>query len=223
MTRFTRRAFIAGGVAVAAGSAGCLSGGTEQSTPPELGDIAATSTPGTDGTLPTPVAGDPDADVTVAVYEDYACPHCGTYSLEVFPQVASEYLEPGTVRYEFHDFPIPVDETVSWQAANAARAVQVAAGPQAYFEYSEALFANQSSLGPDTYASLADDIGVDGATVRQAATDRSYDETVGADRQAGQDRGVTGTPTVFVDDSPVQWSEVSYEPVRDAIESARNQ
>ncbi|MDS0284132.1 DsbA family protein [Haloarcula onubensis] len=223
MKRYTRRAFVAAGVAVAAGTAGCSSGGEESSTPPELGDVASTSTPTTDGALPTPVAGDPDADVTVAVYEDYACPHCGTYSLEVFPQVASDYLEPGTVRYEFHDFPIPVDETVSWQAANAARAVQAAAGPQAYFEYSEALFANQSSLGPDTYASLADDVGVDGAAVRQAATDRTYDETVTADRQAGQDRGVSGTPTVFVDDSEVEWSEIAYEPVRDAIEAARDQ
>ena len=223
MTRFTRRAFVAGGVAVAAGIAGCSSSGNEQSTPPELGDIASTSTPSTDGTLPRPVAGDPDADVTVAVYEDYACPHCGTYSLEVFPQLASEYLEPGTVRYEFHDFPIPVDEAVSWQAANAARAVQAAAGSQAYFEYSEALFANQSNLGPDTYASLADDIGVDGATVRQAATDRTYDETIMADRQAGRDRGVSGTPAVYVNDSEVQWSEIAYEPVKDAIESARDQ
>jgi len=222
MTRFTRRAFVAGSVAVAAGIAGCSSGGDEQSTQPELGDIASTSTPSTDGTLRSPVAGDPDADVTVAVYEDYACPHCGTYSLDVFPRLASEYLEPGTVRYEFHDFPIPVDETVSWEAANAARAVQAAAGPQAYFEYSEALFANQSSLGPETYASLADDIGVDGPTVRGAATDRSYDETVSEDKRGGERRGVTGTPTVFVDDSRVEWNEVSYEPVRDAIEAARS-
>ena len=223
MTRFTRRAFVAGSVAVAAGIAGCSSSGEDQSTPPELGDIASTSTPTTGGTLPTPVAGDPDADVTVAVYEDYACPHCGTYSLDVFPQLASEYLRPGTVRYAFHDFPIPVDETASWEAANAARAVQAAAGSQAYFEYSEALFANQSNLGPDTYASLADDVGVDGATVREAATGRKHDETIQTDRQRGRDRGVTGTPTVFVDGSEVQWSEVAYEPVKDAIESAKDQ
>ncbi len=222
MQRFSRRAFIAGGVAVATGSAGCLSGGDEQSGTPALGDIAATSTPGDDGTLPSPVAGDPDADVTVAVYEDYACPHCATYSLDVFPQLASEYLEPGTVRYEFHDFPIPVDATVSWQAANAARAVQAAAGPQAYFEYSEALFRDQSNLGPEQYASLAEEFDVDGETVRQAATGERYNETVSADKQSGKDRGVTGTPTVFVDGSPVEWQEIAYEPVREAIESARS-
>ncbi len=223
MTRFTRRAFVAGSAAVAAGLAGCSSGGSDPSAQPELGDIASTATPNTDGTLPTPVAGGPDADVTVAVYEDYACPHCGTYSLDVFPQLASEYLQPGTIRYEFHDFPIPVDETVSWEAANAARAVQAAAGAQAYFEYSEVLFANQSNLSPETYVSLADDIGVDGTTVRQAATDRTYDDAILAARQHGQDRGVSGTPTVFVDDSVVQWNEIAYEPIRTAIEDAKSQ
>ncbi|WP_324662215.1 DsbA family protein [Haloarcula sediminis] len=222
MQRFSRRAFIAGGVAVATGSAGCLSGGEDQSETPELGEIAATSTPSGDGRLPSPVAGDPDADVTVAVYEDYACPHCATYSLDVFPQLASEYLEPGTVRYEFHDFPIPVDEAVSWQAANAARAVQAVAGPQAYFEYSEALFGDQSNLGPNRYAALAEEFDIDGETVRQAATEERYSETVSADKQGGQDRGVSGTPTVLVDGSPVEWQEIAYGPVREAIEDARS-
>ncbi len=223
MKRFSRRTFIAGGVALAMGSAGCLGGGGESTTPSsELGTVADSTTPGSEQPLPTPVAGDPDADVTVAAFEDYACPHCATYSLEVFPKLANDYLEDGTVRYEFHDFPIPVDKTVSWQAASAARAVQAEAGAQAFYEYSEALFRDQSNLGPERYASLADDVGVDGATVREAATDRKYDPTVQADRQAGTDRGVTGTPVVFVDGSEVAWQEIAYEPVKDAIEAARS-
>jgi len=217
MKQPSRRAFLAGSVVAVTASAGCLGGGGA-SEAPELGEIAPTSTPDTDGTLPAPVAGDPDADVTVAVFEDYACSHCATYSMEVFPQIASEYLEPGTIRYEFHDFPIPVDETVSWQAANAARAVQANAGSQAFFEYSEALFANRSTLGPSTYADLSDT--VDGGTVREAATDRTYDRTVREDRQRGLDRGVGGTPEVFVDGSKVEGA--SYDAVSSAIEAARS-
>lgn len=222
MKRFSRRTFIAGGVALATGSAGCLSSGDETTPTPGFGTIAESTTPDSEQPLPTPVAGDPDADVTVAAYEDYACPHCATYSLEVFPQLADEYLEPGTVRYEFHDFPIPVDEAVSWQAANAARAVQAEAGAQAYFEYSEALFLNQETLNPSTYATLTDEVGVDGETVRQAATEEQYNETITADKQDGEERGVSGTPAVFVDGSRVEWQEIAYEPVRDAIESARD-
>jgi len=221
MKRSSRRSFVAGGVALATGIAGCLSGGGESTPSSDIGTIAESTTPGSEQPLPSPVAGDPDADVTVAAFEDYACGHCGTYSLQVFPRLANEYLEPGTVRYEFHDFPIPVNETVSWQAANAARAVQVAAGSQAYFEYSEALFENQSSLGPETYASLADEVGVDGATVREAATGRTYDPTVRGDRERGVNRGVSATPTVYVDGNAV--SEPTYDAISAAIDDARNQ
>lgn len=223
MTRLNRRQFLTGSVAVAAATAGCLSGSEPEPEPAEFGTIAATSPPEGASPLPTIVAGDPEADVTVAAYEDYACPHCATYSIEVFPQLAQEYLEAGTIRYEFRDFPIPVDETVSWQAANAARAVQAAAGPQACFEYSERLFANQRDLSPATYGTLTDGLDVDGETVREAAEERQYDESVEADKQTGIDNGVQGTPTVFVDGEPVEWSEIAYEPVREAIEAARGQ
>jgi len=224
MTTWSRRAFLAGATALATTTAGCLGGGgaDTETEPPELGTIADSATPTGGQPLPTPVAGDPDADVTVAVFEDYACPHCGTYSLEVFPQVAADYLETDEIRYELRDFPIPVDEQVSWQAASAARAVQASAGTQAFYVYSERLFANQDSLGPDTYASLTEGLDVDGEAVRTAATERRYDQTVEADKQAGLDRGVQGTPTVFVDGEPVQWSEIAYDPVREAIEAARS-
>ena len=225
MNTWSRRAFLAGTAALATTTAGCLGGGNGSaggSEPPEIGTIADSSTPSGGQPLPTPVAGDPDADVTVAAFEDYACPHCGTYSLEVFPQVAADYLETDQIRYEFHDFPLPVDEQVSWRAASAARAVQASAGTQAFYAYSERLFANQAGLGPDTYASLTEGLDVEGDSVKTAATERRYDETVGAAKQAGLDRGVQGTPTVVVDGEPVQWREIAYEPVREAIESARS-
>ncbi|MFC6865068.1 DsbA family protein [Halomicroarcula sp. GCM10025817] len=214
MTNSTRRDVLAAGVALAGATAGCLTGSSDTAESPS-------PTP-TGETLPTPVAGDPDADVTVAVYEDYACPHCKTYSVEVFPQVEAAFLEDGSVRYEFHDFPIPVDEAVSWQAASAARAVQDEAGDAAFFTYSKRLFENQASLGPDVYAELTEGIGADGETVRQAAVEERYRPTVAADRQAGIDRGVEGTPTVFVDGDPVEWSRVAFEPIREAVEAARD-
>jgi len=218
----TRREFVAGGVALAAATAGCL-GGDSGSESTELGAIAESTTPTGGQPLPSPVAGDPDADVTVAAFEDYACPHCGTYSLEVFPQLAADYLETDQVRYEFHDFPIPVDQRDSWQAANAARTVQAEAGNQAYFRYSERLFRNQDSLGSETYGSQADGLGVAAETVRTGATERRYDETVSADRALGVDRGVQGTPAIFVDGAPVEWQEIAYDPVKEAIEAAREQ
>ncbi|MDS0221500.1 DsbA family protein [Haloarcula sp. S1AR25-5A] len=218
MTRFTRRGLLSATTVALGAIAGCSGGSSEE----ESTGTTETPTPIPGQPLSTPVAGDPEADVTVAVYEDYACPHCATYSESVYPQVRDEYLTDGTIRYEFHDFPIPVNDIVSWQAASAARAVQDNAGDEAFFTYSERLFANQNQLGPDTYADLTEGLDVDGETVRAAATGELYRPTVSGDREAGIDRGVEGTPTMFVNDERVEWSEIAYEPVQSAIEAARS-
>lgn len=238
MTRLSRRAFLASSVALAGGLTGCSGLGStgptgEGSADGSDGSSGGTNSNGgtgsTDGTgtaagdlLPAPVAGDPDADVTVTAWEDYACPHCQTYSTTVYPKVKSDYLDSGSIRYEFHDFPV-MDSQVTWQAANAARAVQVEAGDEAYFTYSKRLYENQRRLGPDVYAELTDGLDAGGDAVRQAATNRTYDPTIKADRQAAIDKGLRGTPAVIVDGNEVAWeNEIAYAPVRDAIESALN-
>ncbi|MEF8777161.1 MAG: thioredoxin domain-containing protein [Haloarculaceae archaeon] len=175
------------------------------------------------GTLPSPVAGDPEADLTLAVYEDFACPHCAHYNVEGFPGLESAYLESGEIRYEHHDLPIPVANPGSWEAANAGRAVQDRAGDGAFYTFAKRVFANYTQIpeaGPSLYESVADDLGLDGAAVRSAAVDRAYQETVEADRQAGQDAGVSSTPTFVLDGEIVAagWSESVYGTVTDAID-----
>ncbi len=157
--------------------------------------------------------------MTVAVYEDFACPHCQSYNAEILPEIESEYIEPGTIRYEHHDFPLPVDDPQSYYAANAARAVQDRAGDEQFWTYAGLLFENQSSLGGDRYASLADEVGVDSDQVRTAATSRVYRNTVMGGREQGEERGVTGTPGVLVDGNVL--SGYSFDAISSAIESAR--
>ena len=217
--RTHRRAFLATGGMALATLAGC-SGGTESETEEANGgggdEPTDTGTAAAD-LLSAPVAGDPDAAVTVAVYEDFACPHCATFNEEVYPQIRSEYVESEQIRYEHHDFPIPVEETVSWQAPNAARAVQTTVGDDAFFDYADRLFANQGSLEPNAYAALAEEVDADPSTVKTAAVDREYDATVEADRERGIDAGVRGTPTAFVNGEEV---EATADALTDAIDAA---
>jgi len=169
--------------------------------------------------LPTPVAGDPEAAVTVAAYEDLACPHCQTYTLETQPQVWSEYVEPGEIRYEWHDFPIPVDDPQSWLAADAARSIQANADSvDAFWSFTETVYERQDELSLDLYEELANEVGVDGETVRQETEDRTYEPTVVASREAGLDHNVSGTPTIFVDDNRMEGPD--YSVIRNAIDDA---
>ncbi|MUV90302.1 thioredoxin domain-containing protein [Halapricum sp. CBA1109] len=218
----TRRRFLAGAAtATAIGVAGCGGDGSDTEDDPDDGTDPTTTAaaPTNAGVLDPPVAGNPDADVTVMVFEDYACPHCADYSLNVFPEIRSQYIDTGEIRYEFRDFPIPVSAESS-RAASAARAVQDTVGDAAYYTYAKQLFENQSDLGLDTYESEANDIdGADPAAIRAAGAEESYSATVQADRQRGIEMGVGGTPEVFVDGSIVEGG-ATVDSISSAIEDA---
>lgn len=219
--RPTRRAYLASAGGALAGVAGCLGGGGGGPSGPD-----AEETQGANGCtlqreepvdeLPTPALGDPDAGVTVKVWEDFACPHCATFALEVLPKIRSEYVDAGTVRYEHHDFPIPVDEKWSWAAASAARGVQDASDTETFFEYTRALFRNQDSYSMSLVTRLANEVGAPGCDIQGDAVYYTYEPVLQADKERGQEAGVSGTPGVFVNGESV---DPTYDAVRSAIES----
>ncbi|MFB6155702.1 MAG: DsbA family protein [Haloferacaceae archaeon] len=205
----TRRAYLAAVGGTATALAGCLSGSGS-------GCDAKSESPV--DSLPVPVLGDPDADVTVQVFEDFACPHCMHYELEQFPKVRSEYVDPGTIRYERHDYPIPVSKW-SWPAASAARGVQDETDVETFYEYAHAVYENQSDLSLDTLQSLADEVGAPACDVREDADTGTYRPVVEADKRRGDELGVPGTPAVFVDGQLLR--SYAYDSIRSAIEQAQ--
>jgi protein-disulfide isomerase len=209
----TRRAYLAAAAGVGLGvTAGCLGGGDGGANGCTVEDEPTVSA------LPAPTLGAGDADVTVVAFEDFACPHCATYSLEVVPRLRSEYVEPGVVSYAFRDFPIPVDERWSWQVASAARGVQDEVDDAAFFEYAHALFENQGSFSAELVTELANDVGAPGCAVRTDAVNETYRPVVEADRRRAVDRGAQGTPAVYVDGRSVA---PTYDAIADAVEAAR--
>jgi len=209
------RGVLAGGITSVV--AGCL-GGTGGSSGRTDGSSGGSG--GTVDSLPAPVQGDPEAGVTVQVFEDYACPHCRQYEEDVLPKLEADYVDPGTIRYEHHDFPIPVDDRWSWVAASAARGVQDHVGDAAFFEYTHALFEHQSEYSLSLVASLAGDVGADGETIREAADAQTYRPVLEADRELGLQMGLDGTPEVYVDGE--QTADHAYETIASAIENARS-
>lgn len=208
--------------------AGCLGEDDGEDDPEVSDDTEATDDTDDDAevgddeveTLNPPIKGDPDAAVTVEVYEDFGCPGCAVYHQNVLPEVEQAYTDDETIRYEHRDLPIPAAGDTSWEAANAARAVQDQAGDDAFWEYVGLLYENQAQLTTDLFGTLAEEVGVDGEAVRTAATEQQYDETVQSDRQRGVEMDVSGTPTVVVDGEIVDWSEIQFDPVEAAIDSA---
>lgn len=157
-----------------------------------------------------PSRGQSDAPVTVDVYSDYGCGHCADWALEAAPQLDDE-IDAGQVRYVHHDFSLSEG---SFRVANAARAVHYYDGPEAFWTFDRLAFENQGSLGTQTLVDLAAEAGASVEKVRTAATDLPFCRALKDDRQTAADRGVSATPTVFVDD------EKFVGPSIDEVESA---
>ncbi|MFB6091840.1 MAG: DsbA family protein [Haloquadratum sp.] len=193
----TRRSYLAtlGGAVTLGATAGCLGGSSGPLADCDVGQLQTVSS------LPRPALGATDAPVTVDVFEDYACPHCREFTERVYPKIESNYVDAGDVRYRFFDFPIPVSDW-SWLAASAARAVQDRTDAETFFAFGKRVYANQDRLSDEGFQvvhDIAADLGVEGCTVAAAAEQESYRPVVEADRQRGIQRGVSGTPAVFVD------------------------
>jgi len=53
-----------------------------------------------------PFLGDENAPVTIVEFGDYQCPICQRFHANTLPQIKSEYIETGKVKYIFKDFPL---------------------------------------------------------------------------------------------------------------------
>jgi protein-disulfide isomerase len=183
----------------------------------------AETTESDDASLPTPAIGPSDAEVTVSVFEDYLCGHCAHYNLNGFPNIKSEYVDPGSIRYEHYDFPV-VHETWSWRSAIAARSVQATVGGDAFWPYAKQLFAKRQETGIELYRSIAREVGADPDVVEQDVLEEQWRPVVEADQQRGRDQGVTGSPTFFINGTEVDpkghdsWYSAVSAAIDDALE-----
>jgi protein-disulfide isomerase len=136
----------------------------------------------------------------------------------VEPKLYKEYVQDGTLRIEWRDFPYRGRESVN--AAVAARAAQ-AQGK--FWEYHDLLYDSQfSGYSDENLMALAKETGLDTQRFESDYEDARYEPSVRADFQKGLDLGVNGTPTFFINDQVL----VGLQPLgvfESAIEDARRE
>lgn len=142
--------------------------------------------------------GEGKSGVTVTEYGDFQCPACFNY-YPIFKQLKEKYKD--QVTFQFRHFPI----ISAHQNAMAAHRAAEAAGRQSKFwEMHDLLYERQKTWETSTNASgVFEDYAMElGLNVDQFKTDvasESANDDVQADFQAGEDAGVVGTPTFFID------------------------
>ena len=152
------------------------------------------------------VVGDPAAPTTFTFYEDPQCPACQQFEATVGTDVG-QAIDDGSAKVEYRIVSFldrASKNKYSSRAANALFVVADTAGPDAFKEFHDLLYANQppeATAGPDDdqLVAWAVQAGADEATVRPMIEDGVFDQfVVNATDQWSKD-GYNTTPTVLVD------------------------
>lgn len=158
-----------------------------------------------------------DAKVTLVEFLDFECEVCGA----VYPtieELREEYA--GRVTFATRYFPIPSHRN----SENAAIAVEAAARQDRFEDMYDRMFQTQATWGEsqdskaDVFRGFAQELGLDMAQYDADVADPSTAERVQFDFEAGQDLGVQGTPTIFVNDEAIELQRL--EDIKAALDAA---
>jgi len=188
------------------------------------GLIALLITPGSDVPQAPYVErfwGKSDSKVVVTEYADFLCPYCKIFHDTVEKKLKENYGD--KIKFVYRHFPIHNGADRAGEAAEAA-------GTQGKFwEFHDLLFDKQTNEGSDwdrnKFTKYAKDLGLDSNKFNKELSDRIYKKIVADSQQDGKDKGVTGTPTVFLNDKKVETANGSwpdYETLSGAVDKALN-
>lgn len=140
------------------------------------------------------------APVTIIEYASLTCPHCAHFNEATFPELKSQYIDRGLVKYIFRDFPL---DRMALTAAEIAHC----AGPERYFAFVDVLFRQQQNWtnGKDADAIIANLKklarlgGMSDTAVDACLADKSVQDAVLAQSLTGEKEfKVSSTPTLIV-------------------------
>lgn len=142
-----------------------------------------------------PFLGEKNAKLTLVEFSDYQCPYCARHFSQTLPQLITEYVKTGKVKYVLRNFPL---ESMHPQAFKAAEAAPCAGEQGKYWEMHQRLMSNQRSLAPNDMPAHAQALGLDVAAFQQCLDSGKQAARVRQDITDGEKAGVEGTPTFFL-------------------------
>jgi len=185
---------------------------------PQVKNIPENQSASAKGDTPAHVRGNPDAPVTLEEFADFQCPPCGQ-----FAPFAEELLREydSRLRVVFRNFPLPAHE----HAREAALAAEAAGFQGKFWEMHDTLYREQAawSKAPNARELFESYAGTLGLDMDKFKTDMDSDAAkarVDSDHALGDFLGVKVTPTLFINNRPVEPHEKNPEGVRAAINAA---
>ena len=141
------------------------------------------------------------ASVVIVEFSDFECPYCARAHRDlkrVLPRFGND------VQVVFRHFPLDkacnhlVSGAKHRYACLAAAASECAAQQDRFWQYQDALFANQSALDRESLAKYADELGLDRTRFLACLDSDAPREAVRSDVAAAEKLGVSSTPTFYL-------------------------
>ena len=144
-----------------------------------------------------------DAPVVMIAYSEFQCPFCGKFARDTEPTLIKKFVDNGTLRIEWRDFPYLGPESTT--AAQAGRAT---AAQGKFWAFHDTLYAHQTPVNSgkltETYLTgIAKDLGMDATRFGQDLKSAQSAAAVQKDFTEGQSIGVTGTPAFLINGQPI--------------------
>ncbi|MEV6165518.1 thioredoxin domain-containing protein [Streptomyces sp. NPDC052052] len=164
-----------------------------------------------------------DAPVVLIEYADFLCGYCGKFARDTEPALVEKYVDHGTLRIEWRNFPI-----FGAQSQAAARAAWAAGQQGRFWQFHRAAYAEgakEKGFGEDRLKALARQAGVADLDrfVRDADSSAASD-AVSKDQEQGYGIGATSTPSFLINGRPLAGAQplaAFAEAIEAAAEAAR--
>lgn len=140
--------------------------------------------------------GNPNAKVTLVMYEDFQCPWCGKFENESEQMIRKNYSD--TVKVVYRDFPFLGPE--SYRSAEAS---MCADDQGKFWQYHDYLFTHQNGENRGAFSdanlkSFAKNLGLDEVAFDKCFEAGKYTKAVLDSKAEGASIGVRGTPKGFI-------------------------
>ncbi len=138
--------------------------------------------------------GNESSSISMTEFSDFECPYCKSFWEQTFPQIKTNYIDTGKIKFSVKQLPL----TFHLYSFSSAVASECAAEQGKFFEYSSLLYQNQQNLTSSDLQQYALNLNLSMPEFNYCFSNVLTADLVSQEIQEAHSLNVFGTPTFFI-------------------------